>query len=213
MSRYVAKFVEGEVYYSPPIEFLSTMEHDQSTRKRPAGSRLSSTGEDEYKFTWVMDSSYRAIQKQGRAIVEQRSNDSNLQRLEAISVRSRVWSWSRARGRYVTSLSPRVIEDPLSRVANAHQSPDFVMVRQFGEGILMFLKKLPDFSRSLVVPLLEGVLRNYNESLFSYRTAQELLFDGYKVDLIQDLIDLASAFVTVPEILPNNTFGFLYGET
>ncbi|GFY55084.1 lysosome membrane protein 2 [Trichonephila inaurata madagascariensis] len=80
------------------------------------------------------------------------------------------------------------------------------------QGILMFLKKLPDFSRSLVVPLLEGVLRNYNESLFSYRTAQELLFDGYKVDLIQDLIDLASAFVTVPEILPNNTFGFLYGK-
>ncbi|GFR32651.1 lysosome membrane protein 2 [Trichonephila clavata] len=80
------------------------------------------------------------------------------------------------------------------------------------QGILMFLKKLPDFSRSLVVPLLEGVLRNYNESLFSFRTAQELLFEGYKVDLIQDLIDLASAFVTVPEILPNNTFGFLYGK-
>ncbi|CAL1281117.1 unnamed protein product [Larinioides sclopetarius] len=80
------------------------------------------------------------------------------------------------------------------------------------QGILMFIKKLPDFSRSLVVPILEGVLKNYNESLFSYRTARELLFDGYKVDLIQDLIDLASAFVTVPEILPNNTFGFLYGK-
>ncbi|GIY69822.1 lysosome membrane protein 2 [Caerostris extrusa] len=80
------------------------------------------------------------------------------------------------------------------------------------QGILMFIKKLPDFTRSLVVPMLEGVLKNYNESLFSYRTARELLFDGYKVDLIQDLIDLASAFVTVPEILPNNTFGFLYGK-
>lgn len=80
------------------------------------------------------------------------------------------------------------------------------------QGILMFLKKLPDFSRSLVVPLLEGILENYNESLFYHRTAQELLFQGYKVDLIQDLIDLASAFVTVPQILPNNTFGFLYGK-
>ncbi|XP_055926726.1 lysosome membrane protein 2-like isoform X2 [Argiope bruennichi] len=80
------------------------------------------------------------------------------------------------------------------------------------QGILMFVKKLPDLSRSLLVPMLEGILKSYNESLFSYRTARELLFDGYKVNLIQDLIDLAGAFVTVPEILPNNTFGFLYGK-
>uniref|UniRef100_A0A2L2Y078 Lysosome membrane protein 2 n=1 Tax=Parasteatoda tepidariorum TaxID=114398 RepID=A0A2L2Y078_PARTP len=80
------------------------------------------------------------------------------------------------------------------------------------QGILMFIKKLPYFPRSLIIPGLEGILKNYEEHVFSHRTAKELLFEGYKVDLIQDLVDLASAFVTVPEILPNNTFGFLYGK-
>lgn len=80
------------------------------------------------------------------------------------------------------------------------------------QGILMFIKKLPGFTRGLIIPGLEGILKNYEEHVFSHRTARELIFEGYKVDLIQDLIDLAGAFVTVPEILPNNTFGYLYGK-
>lgn len=80
------------------------------------------------------------------------------------------------------------------------------------QGIIMFLKKLSPFIRSLIVPALEGVLVKYNETLFSHKTARELLFEGYKVELIKDLVDLASPFVTVPELLPNNTFGYLYGK-
>lgn len=80
------------------------------------------------------------------------------------------------------------------------------------QGILMFIKKLGSIYRSVIIPGLEGILKNYEEHVFSHRTARELMFEGYKVDLIQDLVDLAGAFVTVPEILPNNTFGYLYGK-
>ncbi|KFM67984.1 Lysosome membrane protein 2, partial [Stegodyphus mimosarum] len=81
------------------------------------------------------------------------------------------------------------------------------------QGIIMFIKKLAYFARAMIVPALENMLTTYDEKLFTHRTARELLFDGYKVELIEDLLDLAKPFVSkVPQILPNNTFGFLYGK-
>lgn len=75
----------------------------------------------------------------------------------------------------------------------------------------MFVKKLAFFARRMVDPLLETLFEKYNETLFVHRTARELLFEGYKVELIEDLLELLKPFTEVPEILPNNTFGFLYG--
>ncbi|KAG8196569.1 hypothetical protein JTE90_003582 [Oedothorax gibbosus] len=80
------------------------------------------------------------------------------------------------------------------------------------QGILMFAKKAAGSYSSSVISMLEGILFNYNEKVFYNRTAEELLFQGYHVQLIQDLTDIASAFITIPQILPNNTFGFLYGK-
>lgn len=75
----------------------------------------------------------------------------------------------------------------------------------------MFVKKLAYFAKGMVHSLLESLFEKYNETLFVHRSARELLFDGYKVDLLEDLLELAKPFTEVPEILPNNTFGFLYG--
>ncbi|XP_054721592.1 lysosome membrane protein 2-like [Uloborus diversus] len=80
------------------------------------------------------------------------------------------------------------------------------------QGIVMFAKKMAYFARTFLYPALENLLNTYNEELFVHRTARELLFDGYKVNLLEDLMELAKPFTDVPEILPNNTFGFLYGK-
>lgn len=75
----------------------------------------------------------------------------------------------------------------------------------------MFAKKLGYFAKGMLYPLIETLFEKYNETLFVHRTARELLFDGYKVELLEDLLELAKPFAEIPEILPNNTFGFLYG--
>lgn len=80
------------------------------------------------------------------------------------------------------------------------------------QGVVMFAKKVAFFSRPFVDSILETLFIKYSQSLFVHRTARELLFEGYKVELIEDLLGLAKPFAEVPEILPNNTFGFLYGK-
>lgn len=87
----------------------------------------------------------------------------------------------------------------------------YIFVNCIFQGILMFAKTLNYFASSFVHPALENLFNNYNETLFVHRTAKELLFQGYKVELIEDLLELVKPFAELPEILPNNTFGFLYG--
>lgn len=95
---------------------------------------------------------------------------------------------------------------------SANLTNDIYTVNLPLQGIIMFVKKLAYFAKGMVHSLLESLFEKYNETLFVHKSARELLFDGYKVDLLEDLLELAKPFTEVPEILPNNTFGFLYGK-
>lgn len=73
--------------------------------------------------------------------------------------------------------------------------------------------RIPYLLKPVLMPLVDGVLRGFGESLFVRKTVKELLFQGYKVDLIARLDSIIRPFVpNLAQFLPNNSFGLLYGK-
>lgn len=68
------------------------------------------------------------------------------------------------------------------------------------------------FFKDLLLDLLDKLFESYKENLFTFRTPRELLFGGYKVDMVADLLKIARQFVPMPDVLPNNTFGYFYDK-
>ncbi|XP_023223563.1 lysosome membrane protein 2-like isoform X2 [Centruroides sculpturatus] len=72
---------------------------------------------------------------------------------------------------------------------------------------------IPTILKSVSMPLVEGVLRGFGETLFIRKTVKELLFQGYKVDLVERIDSIIRPFVpNFIQFLPNNSFGLLYGK-
>nr|XP_037284790.1 lysosome membrane protein 2-like [Rhipicephalus microplus] len=74
-------------------------------------------------------------------------------------------------------------------------------------------KKVPEVAAPLVMPILDSMMRKHNETLATRRSVREMLFEGYQVGLMRDLIRLAKAFLPKLENpLKNNTFGLFFGR-
>uniref|UniRef100_A0A1E1X368 Putative lysosome membrane protein 2 n=1 Tax=Amblyomma aureolatum TaxID=187763 RepID=A0A1E1X368_9ACAR len=72
-------------------------------------------------------------------------------------------------------------------------------------------KKVPEVAAPLVMPILDSMMRKHNETLATQRSVREMLFGGYQVGLMRDLIRLAKAFLPKLENpLKNNTFGLFF---
>ncbi|XP_064481988.1 lysosome membrane protein 2-like isoform X2 [Ornithodoros turicata] len=77
----------------------------------------------------------------------------------------------------------------------------------------MTRKHLPDMAAPLIMPILEAMMRKYNETLALRREVGEMLFRGYEVGMMKDLMRLAKAFLpNLDNPLRNNTFGLFYGK-
>ncbi|XP_065290427.2 lysosome membrane protein 2-like [Dermacentor albipictus] len=72
-------------------------------------------------------------------------------------------------------------------------------------------KKVPEVAAPLIMPVLDSMMRKHNETLATRRRIREILFEGYQVGLMRDLIRLAKAFLPKLENpLKNNTFGLFF---
>lgn len=72
-------------------------------------------------------------------------------------------------------------------------------------------KKVPEVAAPLIMPILDSMMRKHNETLATRRSVREMLFEGYQVGLMRDLIRLAKAFLPKLENpLKNNTFGLFF---
>ncbi|XP_037568754.1 lysosome membrane protein 2-like [Dermacentor silvarum] len=72
-------------------------------------------------------------------------------------------------------------------------------------------KKVPEVAAPLIMPVLDSMIRKHNETLATRRSIREILFEGYQVGLMRDLIRLAKAFLPKLENpLKNNTFGLFF---
>ncbi|XP_023223572.1 lysosome membrane protein 2-like isoform X1 [Centruroides sculpturatus] len=75
--------------------------------------------------------------------------------------------------------------------------------------------KCPEDMKDIAFTIIDSTLEDYKETVFLYKSIDELLFGGFKVEAVGDLLDLARSFLgedEVPDVLPNNTFGLYYGK-
>ncbi|XP_022652135.1 lysosome membrane protein 2-like isoform X1 [Varroa jacobsoni] len=73
--------------------------------------------------------------------------------------------------------------------------------------------KLPgDLAKSLLQPILEGLLEKHNEKLVVQRNVSEMLFDGYAVPMMNELSKLAAAFMPDTKLPAISNFGLFYNK-
>ncbi|ODM95334.1 Lysosome membrane protein 2 [Orchesella cincta] len=70
-------------------------------------------------------------------------------------------------------------------------------------GLVQEVSKLSSLSRVLI----KGVITRFNEGLFLTKTVNELLFGGFRHELLASL-----SSITGEKYVPNNTFGIFYGR-
>lgn len=77
----------------------------------------------------------------------------------------------------------------------------------------MTRKNLPEVAAPLIMPIVDAMMRKYDETLAMKRQVREMLFGGYEVAPMRDLMRLAKAFLPkMDSPLKNNTFGLFYGK-
>lgn len=77
----------------------------------------------------------------------------------------------------------------------------------------MTRKHVPSVAAPLIMPIVDAMLRKHNETLAMKRLAKEMLFGGFQVGIMKDLMRLAKAFLpSLNNPLKNNTFGLFYGK-
>lgn len=72
-------------------------------------------------------------------------------------------------------------------------------------------KKVPSVAAPLIMPIVDSMMRKHNETLATRRSVREMLFGGYQVSVMRDLIRLAKT--VMPKLqnpLKNNTFGLFF---
>ncbi|XP_003742454.1 lysosome membrane protein 2 [Galendromus occidentalis] len=73
--------------------------------------------------------------------------------------------------------------------------------------------KVPgDLGKSLLQPILEGLLDKHNEKLLVHRRVNQMLFEGYDVPMLTELAKLATAFIPDAKFPASKRFGLLYNK-
>ena len=65
---------------------------------------------------------------------------------------------------------------------------------------------------SVLSSMVNSLISSVGEQAIIRKPVREILFDGYKVDIFDKLQGFLRSFnVHLPQMLPNNTFGVMYG--